>query len=371
VRVPRGEAEATRRRLLELDALRLDLAVAKDGDDVIFPVAESCGPLLPVAPFDFEARQLRPAGYQDLLPWPADLVALAPRAFDQVGDVVVVKVPPELASRAAELGDALLRFHKARAVFHDKGVKDPYRVRDLELIAGAGDALTQVNENGVRLWVDPSRAYFSPRLAMERSRVAALVQPGEQVADLFGGVAPLGVQAALKGALVDSVDLNPDAVALAQRNAAENGVADRLRLHAGDARDVAPKLPHADRVVMNLPHGAKHFLDVAARLAQPMATIHYHEILPPEGAGKRAVDVLSELDNCGFVGRLAGQRVVRNYSPQEAHVVFDFQGLGKAVGTGIVAEMGRGMGPGREGAPRKGSGGDVRPVDPFGAGRPR
>jgi len=36
VRVPRSEAEATRRRLLELGVLRIDLQVARDGDDVVF-----------------------------------------------------------------------------------------------------------------------------------------------------------------------------------------------------------------------------------------------------------------------------------------------------------------------------------------------
>jgi tRNA (guanine37-N1)-methyltransferase len=327
VRVPRSRAEATRRRLLELDVLRIDLAVAKDGDDVVFPVVEACGPTLPTAPFDFEPRQLRPAGYQDLLPWPPELVALAPRAFDQVGDILVVKVPSEVAAHEAELGDALLRFHHARAVFADGGVKDPYRVRDLRLIAGTGTDLTQVNENGARLWVDLSKAYFSPRLASERARVARQVRAGEQVADLFGGVAPLGIQAGLRGATVDSVDLNPDAIDLARRNVTDHRLQGRVRLWLGDAREVAAELPPADRVVMNLPHGAKHFLDAAARVAKPTATIHYHEILPPERAEARASAVLEELGQAGWGGRLAAHRTVRNYSPQEAHVVFDLQGV--------------------------------------------
>src|SRR5688572_23087625 len=81
VRVHRSEAEATRRRLLELDALRIDLAVAKDGDHVVFPVVEACGPRLPTIEWEFEARDVRPSGYQDLLP-PA-LRQAAPRAFDR------------------------------------------------------------------------------------------------------------------------------------------------------------------------------------------------------------------------------------------------------------------------------------------------
>ncbi|HEX2066223.1 MAG TPA: hypothetical protein VHI93_05355, partial [Candidatus Thermoplasmatota archaeon] len=208
VRVHRSEAEATRRRLLELEALRTDLAVARAGEDVVFPVVEGCGARLPTASFEFEARPARPASYLDLLP--PGVRDGAPRAFEAIGDIVVVKVPPSQWGHRAALGRALLEFHGARAVFHDRGVKDAYRVRDLERIAGEGEALTRVSENGVRLWVDLSRAYFSPRLAAERARVAALVRPGEHVVDLFGGVAPFGVQAALRGARVDSIDLNPD-----------------------------------------------------------------------------------------------------------------------------------------------------------------
>lgn len=326
IRVPRGEAEATRRRLLELDVLRLDLTVAKSGDDIVFPVVDSCGPHLNTAPFDFQSRAVRADGYQDLLGWPADVLAVAPRAFDQVGDIIVVKVPPQLTARAAELGEALLRFHDARAVFHDRGVKDPFRVRDLQRIAGVGDALTQVAENGVRLWVDLSKAYFSPRLATERAREAGLIRPGEHVVDLFGGVAPFAIQAALRGADVDCVDLNPDAARLAQSNVNEAKVGARVRVHEGDAREVAKGLAPADRIAMNLPHGAKEFLDVAARLAKPGATLHYHEILSSADAAKRGAAVAAELARHGWHGRVVSHRVVRNYSPGEAHIAFDIEG---------------------------------------------
>lgn len=327
IRVPRSDAEATRRRLLELDVLRIDLGVARDGDDVVFPVHDTCGPHLPIVPFEFQPRTVRPSGYQDLLPWPAQRKALAPRAFDQIGDILIVKVPRELTDHAEDLGRALLEFHpSARAVFHDKGVKDEFRVRDLQLLAGSGDSLTQVHENGVRLWVDPAKAYFSPRLATERARVAGLIRAGEHVVDLFGGVAPLAIQAARAGAQVDCVDLNPAACALAHRNVAANAVESTVRIHLGDARAVARTLAPADRIAMNLPHGAKAFLDVAAKLAKPAAILHYHEILAPEAADARAAAVATELAGHGWPCRPVGHRVVRNYSPQEAHIAFDLRG---------------------------------------------
>jgi tRNA (guanine37-N1)-methyltransferase len=323
VRVPRSQAEATRRRLVELDVLRIDLGVAREGDDVIFPVLDSCGPRMPTTRFEFEARAVRPSSYLELLP--PEVQDVAPRAFEAVGDIVVVKVPPAQWSHRALIGAALLQFHDARAVFHDKGVKDEFRVRDLERIAGAGEPLTQVNENGVRLWVDLSKAYFSPRLAAERARVAAMVRPGEHVVDLFGGVAPFGIQAALRGAVVDTIDLNPDAVALARRNVEANKLGASVRVHEGDARQVAKSLEPADRVFMNLPHGAKHFLDVACRLVKPGGMVHYHEISSVEGLDKREKEIKREMARQDRAVHAVLVRVVRNYSSVEAHFAFDLK----------------------------------------------
>jgi tRNA (guanine37-N1)-methyltransferase len=246
-----------------------------------------------------------------------------------VGDILIVKVPKEFDNPAdtKDLGRSLLDFHPAaRAAFKDNGVKDEFRVRDLVRIAGAGDSLTQVNENGVRLWVDPAKAYYSPRLASERARVSAAVALGEHVVDLFGGVAPFGIQAARAGALVDSIDLNPQAIELARRNVVLNGVESRVRLHLGDARKVAATLAPADRVIMNLPHGAKAFLDVAAKVAKPDATVHYHEILATDRVEARGREMVEELARQGWPCRLRGHRVVRNYSPVEAHIAFDLEG---------------------------------------------
>ncbi|MHB8633842.1 MAG: class I SAM-dependent methyltransferase [Thermoplasmatota archaeon] len=324
VRSPRKQAEATRRRLSDLGVLRTDLDVAHVGEDILFPVADSCGPRLPTERFDFDVRHRRPAHYSELLPWPAPLLALVPRAFEHLGDIVVVKVPEQLRERAAELGGALLAFHGARAVFHDHGVAGDFRTRRLERIAGAGGSLVCVGENGARLWVDLERAYFSPRLATERARVVAQVRPGEHLVDLFGGVAPLGVEAAKAGARVDTVDLNPAAAELARRNAHENGVQDRVTVWEGDARAIACRLAPAERIVMNLPHGAHLFLAEAARLAKPGTVLHYHEILAPESVEDRARSLEADLAALGKAGRVRRVRQVRNYAAQLEHAVFDW-----------------------------------------------
>lgn len=325
---------------MELGVLRAELDVARDGDDVLFPVTDSCGPRIATQPWEFATRTARPKSYTELLHWSAEELALAPRAFEQLGDIIVVKVPPELSAKTEELGAALQKFHGARAVFHDRGVKGEFRTRDLQRIAGSGSSLTRVAENGVQMWVDLAHAYFSPRLATERTRVAALVQPGERFIDMFAGVAPMSIQAAKRGARVDAIDLNPDAVALAQRNLRDCGVANLVRMHAGDARTATRGLGPADRVVMNLPHGARQFLDVAANVLAPRGTLHYHEILRTELAEDRGRELEQDLGSRGWPCRLSGMRVVRNYSPTEGHYVYDLVGTGADRAGG--ARMGQG-----------------------------
>lgn len=319
VRVPPQEAEATRRRLAQEGTLRSDLHVLRVDGDIVFPVAGE-GPI-----FDFDARQQRARGYQELLPWtPAEREA-APRAFDPMGDIAIVKVPKDLWPRRFDIGEALRAFLACRAVFHDHGVKGTFRVRDLERIAGEGGSETTVSENGLRLSVDVGAAYYSPRLADERARVAALVVPGERFVDLFGGCAPMALQAARAGAKVTTIDLNPVAIEYARRNAADN----RITIDAvcGDARDVAAALPAAsvDRILMNLPHGARDFLDVAARLAAPEGWVHYHEIMEDADLDDAQADILAAFAAAGRVAHVENVRHVRNYSASASHYAIDLR----------------------------------------------
>ncbi len=323
VRVSRQDAESTRQRLAGEGLLRMDLKVARDGDAIVFPIKRQASG---ASAFDFQARELRPASFHDLLDWPPELVAQAPRAFDQLGDLLIVKVPEALWDRRAEIGEAMLAFQPAaRAVFHDGGVKGEFRTRDLTRIAGDGGTPTTVRENGVTLFVDVAAAYFSPRLSTERARVCQAIKTGQRVVDLFGGVAPMAVQAALRGAEVDCVDLNPAACELARRNVESLDLADRVTIHEGDARYLAPALKPAHHVIMNLPHGAKDFIDAAAPLVLPGGILHHHEILDREHLDERLAELRVELKGLARDAVVESVRVVRTYSPQEDHVAIDLR----------------------------------------------
>ncbi len=320
VAVPAMEAEATRRRLQAAGVLRNDLKVLSRGTTIVFPVLRAVdGDTVEDA--EFEARVVRPRDYTDLLP--EALRGVAPRAHDVLGDIVIIKIPSTVWDQRHEFGRALLQFHGARAVFHDHGVVGDFRTRDLECIAGADDSATAIAENGVRLHLDPRKAYFSPRLADERARIVAACQPGDTVIDLFGGVAPLGIQLAKAGHDVVTVDLNPAATQLAADNAALNDVV--LDVRTGDARVVAQQLRPAHRVIMNLPHGAKHFIDVAVPLVVPGGMMHYHEILRKDALDARRAALVAEIAALGRQAAVQNIRHVRDYSTDEAHYAFDIE----------------------------------------------
>ncbi|MBO4568758.1 MAG: 50S ribosomal protein L11 methyltransferase, partial [Candidatus Methanomethylophilaceae archaeon] len=164
--------------------------------------------------------------------------------------------------------------------FSDSGVKGDFRIRDLERLAGTGGSETVHKEFGVRIFTDPSKVYFNPRLSSERSRIASSVADGETVIDMFGGVAPFGtvICRLAKPEAVYSIDLNPEAERFARMNAEKNR-ANRLHPMTGDSSVLVYSLPMADRIIMNLPQIAERFLPHALARLRPGGTIHMYKII--------------------------------------------------------------------------------------------
>ena len=312
--VPREEGEATRQRLaadgLVSEAYEIELAEGH----LYIPVTDpSAVGDLPVVERDPDPREGQTM--------PADLVE--DPSYERVGDVVVVdEDDPDRAERVAEAVvesdlpvDAVLN----RA----SKVKGQERVRDWEVLAGDGTE-TVHREYGCEYLVDLAEAFFSPRLATERHRVAEQVEAGEHAFDMFAGVGPFVVPFARRGATVVGTDVNPEAIAYLRENARRNGVAERVTAIEGDVREVVPDYGGwADRVVMNLPHSADEFLDAAVLLAGEEAVIHYYDIQheeDPFGPGEAAIRRAAEPD---YEATVETRRRVRSYAPHEVNVCLD------------------------------------------------
>jgi tRNA (guanine37-N1)-methyltransferase len=312
--VPREEGETTRQRLaadgLVSEAYEIELAEGH----LYIPVTDpSAVGDLPVVERDPDPREGQTM--------PADLVE--DPSYERVGDVVVVdEDDPDRAERVAEAVvesdlpvDAVLN----RA----SKVKGQERVRDWEVLAGEGTEAVH-REYGCEYLVDLAEAFFSPRLATERHRVAEQVEAGEHAFDMFAGVGPFVVPFARRGATVVGADVNPEAIAYLRENARRNGVAERVTAIEGDVREVVPDYGGwADRVVMNLPHSADEFLDAAVLLAGEEAVIHYYDIQheeDPFGPGEAAIRRAAEPD---YEATVETRRRVRSYAPHEVNVCLD------------------------------------------------
>ena len=332
VRVPRGSAEEARRALLAADMLRKDLRPAHDRDFVYLPVKEGeYRGEWPVCAARFKPQVSAPRGYRELVNVPDGLRPLLPRAFDVIGHVIIIKIPDGLLDFRREIGRALLEARpEARSVAMDRGVKGQDRVRELEVVAGLPGLETIHVEHGLKFALDPSRVFFSPRLATERLRVARLVAPGETVLDMFSGVGPFAIHIAKRArpGAVFAADINPVAIAYLERNLRLNRASGVVPV-PGDARLLAGILPPADRIVMNLPHSAWEFLPVALRILGPKGTIHLYDLLEPKYKEEKTARLAAAIEGEGRCAEAINARLVRGYSAMESHFVFDVELKGK------------------------------------------
>jgi tRNA (guanine37-N1)-methyltransferase len=253
------------------------------------------------------------------------------RAFDIVGDIAVVKLPKGLLSKKQLIGQALMQVHpNVRTVLNQTTpVKGEFRTRGLEVIAGEPRTETVYHEAGCSFRVDLVKAYFSPRLATERLRVARLVKPGEVVTNLFAGVGSYSVIIARhsEALRVYSIDKNPAAFDYMKENIRINRVGDRVIPILGDAREIVEQRlsGKADRVLMPLPELSRKFFDVAVRALKPAGgIIHFYDYgREPDVFGPSFEFAISAAALEGFGVELLTARKIRSYATRCYHVVLD------------------------------------------------
>lgn len=117
-------------------------------------------------------------------------------------------------------------------------------------------AAPSLDDGEVTLVLDPEMAFGSGEHGSTRAALRLLERSlpnAATVLDLGSGSGILAIAAALLGAnWATGVELDDEAVAIAERNAHRNAVADRVRFLAGDAGLLAPLLAPVDLVVSNI-----------------------------------------------------------------------------------------------------------------------
>ena len=336
VRVPTSEGEETRQALADRDLIDREREITVESGSLYIPVTDAAA-----VPADYDVVD-HDAPARETQTTPAEVLGFEP-SYERLGDVVILdEDDPETAR---EIADAVTAsdLPVAAVINRASKVKGELRVRDWEVLVdertdarrrtswetvdGSPATETVHREYGNEFLVDVADVYFSPRLATERHRVCQQVGSGERAFDMFAGVGPFVVpmaeRAGPEGRVV-GVDLNERAVEYLRENARRNGVEERVTAIQGDVRDVAPDYADwADRIVMNLPHSADEFLDVAVTIAGEDCVVHYYDIQydeDPFGPGEAAIRAAADSE---YEVEVLNRHVVRSYAPHELNVCLD------------------------------------------------
>jgi len=325
VRVPAKEAQSAKNRLIGLGALDTGKKALRDGGFVIFPVKKD------VEGFDTvdaafkdvrKHRKFKDALREFLTP---EELSLTKRAFDTIGDIAIIEVPPELEAHEKAIAKALMEAHKnVRSVYKKSGeIKGEERTRELNFLHGEERTETIYREHGLKLKLDIEKVYFSPRLSAERERVLAQTEDGEVVVDLFAGIGPFSILLAkYRNLKAYAIDINLPAFEYLKENIRINKVGDRVVPLLGDCREVAPK-GAATRVIMNLPKSSDRFLDLAFDIIKE-GVIHYYAISPEEDLYDSKVDFIKKAaEKKGRTVEILNRKIVRPYAPYNYHVGID------------------------------------------------
>ena len=345
LKVPRKLGEKAIRLVSRLGLLNRDLKVESTGEYLYVPLnhkPDSAGTKeiaetlarYEILIKNFSRRNKAPRSALDAAAdmLPPHLLANFPRSIDIIGEVAIVKIPPELEKYKEIIGKAILQAHKhVRTVLAKSGpVRGIKRLREYERIAGSGGTETTHREHGCTYHLDVKKVYFSPRLSHEHLRVASQVRANETVIDMFAGVGPFSILIAKmrKDVKVYAIDVNPEAVRYLERNVIANGVSDRVVPILGDAEKVIRERLRgiSDRVIMNLPEKAYKYLDVACEAMKfEGGIIHYYtfagEPNPIRKAEREFIEALIGTDR--EVDHIITRRKVREVAPGRWQVAID------------------------------------------------
>lgn len=235
-------------------------------------------------------------------------------------------------------------------------LENKFRNLDLEILAGDASTgfIVEVRENECKFKLDFSKVYWNPRLSTEHQRLVDLVQRGDVIFDVFGGVGPFAIPIAKKGTptkknplgiMVHANDLNPSSFDYMKLNVELNKLnKDFIQCYNLDGGDFIKQIVQAGlekyikatsstegalHVIMNLPALATTFLhNFRGLLKANVEAEHWSQldlsapivhVYAFSKADDKIADMTSEVCNQLKVDSIEGLSVnfVRNVAPNK------------------------------------------------------
>lgn len=216
---------------------------------------------------------------QDLLrdKLPEEKLRFLPKGFEVIGDIAIINIPEVLEDQKYLIAQTLVSHRKdVRTVLRKlHKLEGAARIGEFEILLGTGTT-TFHRENGCVFYLDVAKTYFSGKMCNERDRIARKVNDGEDVLVLFAGVGPFLIPIRkIRNVNITGLDNNPSACAFLKKNIKLNGIEADVILSDANFIDHLFKKSF-DRIVMPIPYGLEHFLNLARLILKPKGYVHFY-----------------------------------------------------------------------------------------------
>lgn len=216
------------------------------------------------------------------------------RAYDVVGDIAIIIIPPELEKKEKIIGDTILKIRKNIKVVAKRhgNYGGEFRTIPLKIIAGENRKETEYKEHGVRFFLNPGKVYFSVRSSNERKRLASCVRADENVLIMFSGIGvfPLVIAKKSPAREIVGIEKNQLAHAYAMKSLKSNKKISDVTLIEGDVADILPDLSRKfDRIAMPLPKTGEMYLELALSCLKKGGWLHFYDF-QKEGAFNDSIE---------------------------------------------------------------------------------
>lgn len=300
LKVEKDRAQMVKKKLEDHEALDSQYKVRTEGKYVIFPIKKDKnvedGDIVDMT---FEERDdtvpgtLKDHVKDDI---PEDLHEYITKSYDVIGDIAIINLDKHVYEYKDVFAQAILETNKhIKTVLNKVGQHSgTFRTQEVECIGGEDRTETIHKENGVRLKLDVSNVYFSPRLSNERKRVSNEVCDGERVLIMFSGCGPYNIVIGKHNDVEKNVgvEVNPSGHEYALENKKLNKI-EPSKFYLGDVLDVLPSFEDEfDRVVMPLPKTSEQYLSLAIETLRPDSTVHIYKFLSESEIEEFKEDIL-------------------------------------------------------------------------------
>ena len=219
-----------------------------------------------------------------------------------------------------------------RLARQDKIASDMMRTSQVKMLLG-GSGEVEINDFGVKFWLDVTKVMFSSGNVTERHRIGNIDMSGEVIVDAFAGIGyytlPMLVRSNAEH--VYACEINPNSIQALQNGAKLNNVSKRLTILEGDNLSTMKQVDAmADRVHLGIiPSSEKAWQSAINCLKSSGGKLHIHMNVEEEKIDDfvaYCIDSIAKLaKQLGREGIVSAEHVekVKWYAPRIRHIVVD------------------------------------------------